>query len=248
MKIVCLCAEPVTVEHVQLAVQLRWPDAQVLVADDIETGLGLLESEAPDIVFLQYGEHQGSLSSLPGAIREIRRFSEVPLIALERPGYAGNMEEVRALEAGADDYLREGAGIIDLVARIVALMRRVWRQQTSSDGQVLTCGPLLLNPATYEVFLENKRLMLTSTEFRLLHLLVRNKGAVVTHRMIELSVWGDQVDRSAICKKYIQRLRRKLGDTSEGGPWIATVHGVGYRVVSVSDPNSLREQVTSLVS
>ena len=106
----------------------------------------------------------------------------------------------------------------------------------------MASGALLLNPATYEVLLHGKRMALTSTEFRLLHLLLKNRGTVATHRFLELALWGDRVDSSALVKKYIQRLRRKLGDDPQEPEWIANVYGVGYRFLGGSTSHVPEQQ------
>ena len=146
------------------------------------------------------------------------------------------MDEVKALESGADDYIQRSAGLVNLVARLVALIRRVRRIDLSRAGRPLSFGSLTLDPATYEVFLKSKGLSLTSTEFRLLHVFLANRGAVVSHEFLAQSLWGDQVDSSALVKKYIQRLRRKLGDDPQSPQWIANVHGVGYRILGPREP------------
>ena len=92
-------------------------------------------------------------------------------------------------------------------------------------------GAILINPATNEAFLDNRPLALTATEFRVLYLLVRNKGGVVTHGMIAQPIWGDRVDSRPLLKKYIQRLRQKLGDDSQNPQWIANVPGIGYKLI-----------------
>ena len=105
---------------------------------------------------------------------------------------------------------------------------------TEAFGDVETpifSGSLVINPATYSVFLDGHRLMLTSTEFRLLYLLVNNRGMVVSHRLLERTLWGDRVDSAPLVKKYVQRLRRKLNDDPRHPQWIANVHGIGYRFV-----------------
>jgi DNA-binding response OmpR family regulator len=99
-----------------------------------------------------------------------------------------------------------------------------------SEGP-LSSGKLFINPATYEVYLGEERVTLTSTEFRLLHLLVKNRGMVVAHQTLERALWGEDVDSSRLVKKYVQRLRRKLGDDAREPQWIASVHGVGYRFI-----------------
>ena len=235
MKVLFVGGEPQTAEKVGLAARLRWPDASILVATDAENGLQVVGYQSPDVVVFQPG--LGSLF-MERFIQGLRVFSDAPLIVLEPEEGGGNMDEVKALELGADDYVRNSAGLINLVARLVALIRRIRRTDLSAAGRPLTCGTLTLDPATYEVFLDGKTLSLTFTEFRLLHLLLNNRGIVVTHDFLARSLWGSRVDSSALVKKYIQRLRRKLGDDPYNPQWIASVHGVGYRMLShgVSEP------------
>ena len=71
--------------------------------------------------------------------------------------------------------------------------------------------------------------MLTSSEFRVLHLLAQNWGSVMSHQNMERTLWGEGVNSSGMLKKYVQRIRQKLGESGEYSTWIASVHGVGYR-------------------
>ncbi len=233
MRVLFVGGDPETAEKVSLSVRLRWPEATVLVTHGLEDGLLVVEQQTPDVVLVQDGsEGMGVLEF----ISELRKFSDVILLALERVGGGGNLDEVKTLEMGADDYIRQSAGILDMVARLVAIVRRVNRTKLSGIQQSLAMGDLTLDPANYEVFLHGSRLSLTSTEFRVLHLLLNNRGRVVTHEFLSQSIWGDQVDSSALAKKYIQRLRRKLGDDARDPTWISNVHGVGYRLVNGREP------------
>ena len=90
---------------------------------------------------------------------------------------------------------------------------------------------LMVNPATYEAFLSGRRLTLTTTEFRMLFLLIKNWGIVVSRQTLERTLWGERVDSYGLVKKYVQRLRQKLGDDAREPFWIANVHGVGYRFI-----------------
>ena len=90
---------------------------------------------------------------------------------------------------------------------------------------------MFINPATFELFLDDRLVPVTSTELKLLHMLMKSHGNVVTHQVLERTIWGEQVDSSGLVKKYIQRLRHKIGDTADDPTWIASVHGVGYRFI-----------------
>ena len=229
MKVMCFGTDPAAIEQMQLAIRFRWPDASFLVAPAHDDALASVESEGADLVVVLT---QNSRVSVPGFCSELRGFSDVPLIVIGDVAGENTLDEVKALEAGADDYIHPTAGLAEMVARVVALLRRA-QAQGSPSGGVLQSGDLLLNPATYEVFVGGRRVNLTGTEFNLLHLLIRNKGTVVRHRMVERSLWGDHVDSSALVKKYVHRLRRKLEEASGGThEFIRSVYGIGYLFVA----------------
>ena len=93
----------------------------------------------------------------------------------------------------------------------------------------IRCGDLLVNPATYEVFLGSRRILLTPTEFKLLYVLTTNRHMTVPVDYIHRLVWPYDSEAGVSVKKYVQRLRHKLGDDAKNPVWIKTVHGVGYR-------------------
>ncbi len=190
----------------------------------------MVEREAPDVVILYPDFEDMTLSTI---IPELRRFTNVPVLVLGHQG--DEMEVVTALEVGADDYVRLPCDLTEIMVRIWALLRRVGlRPEPDSDGPIAS-GRLMINPSTYEVFMDDQRIILTSTEFRLLHLLVKNRGTVVAHQTLERALWGGHMDSSRLVKKYVQRLRRKLGDHAREPLWIASVHGVGYRFIGPSN-------------
>ena len=238
MKTLFVGNDPDIEERVAIATRLRWPDTELVTTSGPADGLDVLERQLPDIVLLQSDADRQSGTSF---VQEVRAFSDVPLIVLEHQPGGGDLDEVRALELGADDYIRRSAGIIEIVARMMALLRRVGRVKSSGLDQTLSSGTLTLNRASYEVYLDGRRLDLTPTEFRLLHLLLANRGNVVTREFLARSIWGDEVDSSGLVKKYIQRVRRRLDDSAENPRWIASVHGVGYRLVGAWEPEDQRQ-------
>ena len=180
MRVLLIGMDPETEETVLLSLRLRWPDVQPLVASEAETGLSLLEQESPDMVILQPRSSEMSLSRV---IQEIRGFSDVSLVVLAEKG--DEREEIKALELGADDYVRSPFSFGGLLARLVAVHRRCQEGGFPQNFEPpIQYGSLLINPATYEAFLDGHPLALTATEYRLLYLLVRNKGGVVPHGMI----------------------------------------------------------------
>ena len=208
---------------------MRWPDSTPLVATTASAGLELVEQESPDVVPLN---PTFSDMSLVEAVQTLRRSSNVPLLILG--DQASETEIVTALELGADDYIRLPCDMTEMMLRVWVLLRRVGIARQEEE-KPLRSGDLLVNPITYEVFLGDRRLVLTSTEFRLLHLLLKNRGIVLSYQTLGSSLWGDEVDSSGQVKKYVGRVRRKLGDTVEQPRWIVSVHGTGYRFVGPTE-------------
>ncbi|MFH1560078.1 MAG: response regulator transcription factor [Chloroflexota bacterium] len=227
MKILLIGTDLPTSEMAVLSLRLRWPEARAVIATKGAEGVDMVERELPDVVILQPNFTDMSLSE---AIEEIRRFSEIPLLVLWREN--GEAEAVKALEVGADDYIRSPYGFVELVARVMAVMRRVQRGDLlQSPESPIVSGSLTINPATYEVHLDGQHISMTPTEFKLLYLLSKNRGAVVHHRLLEQALWGDRVESASLVKKYVQRVRKKLSDNPGHPQWIASVHGTGYRFI-----------------
>lgn len=220
-----------------LALCLRWPDLTPLVVSQGAVGLQLIEQEQPDFVII--------CEDLPNlgmctAIREIRRLSDTPIIVATEAKDDSEMQAVKALELGADDYIRMPCNLLVVMARVVALLRRVGLTKQTSEDLTIHCGDLVIDPANYEVFLRSERLALTPTEFRLLCLMAKNRHMIISHDFMKRVIWGEDIQVRDTLKKYIQRLRRKLGDDARNPRWIKTVHGVGYRFnVPAAEPVNL---------
>jgi two-component system KDP operon response regulator KdpE len=243
LKAVFIGSDPRVIELANMSFRLRWPDVTPFVAPNARNGLEQIAHESPDVIVIH---PDFSDMSLAGIIRELRQFTNVPLLVLGRQG--DEMEVVTALEMGADDCVRLPCDLTELMVRVWALLRRAGFQVTQEAESPLHSGNLFINPATYEVFLDNRRITLTSTEFRLLHLLVKNRGSVVPRQTLEQTLWGEQVDSYGLVKKYIQRLRRKLGDSARDPSWIANIHGIGYRFIGPDNSTSDTAEIHSLES
>jgi DNA-binding response OmpR family regulator len=209
------------------SIHLRWPDVTPTLAITAAEGLETVERELPDVAIIA-GQHLGMS---PGAVvKDMRSFSGVPILVLSRTG--DELEAVTCLELGADDYIRFPCGMMEMMARMWASLRRAGLISAQiGNGFPVVSGELLINPATLEVFMADRRVSLTATEFRLLHLLAKNRGAVVSHESLGLSLWRDRIFNKQMAKKYIQRLRGKLGDSASEPRWIACVPGLGYRFI-----------------
>ena len=143
MNVLFFCQDDTKVESLALALRIRWPDLRTLIVSQGKVGLQMIEELEPDLVILC-----GDLSDLGiwSAIEEIRQLSDVPLIvAVEAHG---EMEVVKALELGADEHIRMPCNLMEVTARVVALMRRISRSGQRSDGSPLQCGELLIKPDT----------------------------------------------------------------------------------------------------
>ncbi len=214
-----------------LAIHLRWPEVTPIVVTSVAEAQDMIVRESLDVVLLHPDLTDRTLVEF---IPDMRELTHVPLLVLADQG--DETEVVTALEAGADDYVRLPCDLTEIMIRIWALVRRAELQtplQSPSDEVEgpLCSGPLSLNPATYEVSLANQRLPLTTTEFRVLHFLMKNRGAVVAHKTMERALWSGRMNSAKIAKKYVQRLRGKLDDDPRKPHWIASVHGVGYRFI-----------------
>jgi len=237
MKAVFIGVNDRTWDIASLALRLRWPDSTMLRAATAGRGLELVELEWPDMVLMH-----PDFTDIPHgqAIQDLRRFSNVPMMVLGHQG--DEMEAITSLELGADDYVRLPCDLTELTTRIWALLRRSGQGASYESEGPLVSGRLLVNPGTYEAFMGGERLALTNTEFRLLHLMVKNWGIVMSRGNLERTLWGDQADSYGLVKKYVQRLRQKLGDDAREPYWIASVHGVGYRFIGPT-PSTIEASV-----
>jgi DNA-binding response OmpR family regulator len=224
MKLLLGCTDVRIRNMATLAFGLRWPDATTIAAHEGVRAMELIEQEQPDVIVLD--PHFADIS-MATAIKQARRMSNAPLMVVARE--RNEDDAVEALKLGADDYIAAPNHYVDLVARIVALLRRVNAVDFGITHPPLVSGGLLVNPATFEAFLDEEKLELTSTEFRLLQLLMSHGGSVVSYELAERVIWSGNPAASELVTKYVTRLRRKLGDVEERSPWFSNVYGVGYR-------------------
>ena len=227
MKVLFISQDDPKVDQLALALRIRWPDLEpVSAARGSDVG-PILDAEKPDLVMVC-----GDVPDLDvwSAIGRVRSLYDTPIVVCMQG--SNEMDVVRALEAGADEFIAMPCDLLELVARVMALMRRVGRVTEQGDGTIMRCGDLAINPGAREAFLGSARLPLTPTEFKLLYLLVKNRHVTLTQEYIQRVVWAGDVGAGEAIKKYIQRLRQKLGDDARDPTWIDTVHGVGYRFLS----------------
>jgi len=225
-KAVFIGADPQVAEIVRLGICLRWPDVTPLIATTGKGGLELVKEESPDLVLLRPDFPDKSLTE---AIRELRAFTDVPLIVLNHQ--TNELEPVTALEAGADEYIQLPCELSELTFKVWSLMRRTGARRTGKSKEILVGGDLKVDPSTHEVSLGDRSLSLTPAEFQLTYLLLKNNGAVVSRAEIEQELSKAGLGATGSVKQHIMRLRRKFNDNAKDPRWFANVPGVGYRFI-----------------
>ena len=195
------------------------------VADGAES-LDLLASDTSfDLVLLDL-----MLPSLSGfdVCRAIRRASGIPIVMLT--ARTEMTDVVAGLELGADDYVTKPFVPAELAARVRAVLRRSTSDGGAAAQDELRCRDLVVDEAAFRAYRGAEELHLTTIEFRLLAVLVRNAGNVLTRETLLERVWGyDYLGDSRLVDMAVKRLRAKLGD-APGPDYITTVRGVGYRL------------------
>lgn len=193
-----------------------------------EEGLARIHEQAPDLCIFDI--------MLPGmdgltAVRKLREkpeFELMPILMLTAK--TSEVEKVVGLESGADDYITKPFGVMELAARVKALLRRANRV---SKQDIIAIGDISLNTATREVKKNGKLVELTYKEYELLKLIIENPERVIGREEILSSVWGyDFTGETRTLDMHIRTLRQKLGDDAENPLYIKTIRGVGYRFVS----------------
>jgi two-component system, OmpR family, response regulator VicR len=228
VKVLLIEDSPEIAKGVSLTFKLRWPDAQVIIAEKGWDGIKSVETESPDIVILDI-----NLPDISGfeVLENVRRFSDVPVIILTVR--EDEVDELRGLEMGADDYIVKPFRPANLLTRMQAVLRRTGVRQPEEDVPPLTIGQITIDLSKQEILLNGQKVHLTRNESRILYCLARNAGKVVSQETLKQHVWGNEaqyVDNSAL-KRYIYQLRTKLGDTEEPPKFIINEHGIGYRLI-----------------
>jgi two-component system KDP operon response regulator KdpE len=161
-------------------------------------------------------------------LRRLREWSASPVIVLSARDHEN--DKVLALDAGADDYLTKPFGTSELLARVRVALRHA-RGKATPDEPLLTIGPIRIDLARHEVTVDAETVHLTPLEFRLLCLLARHAGKVLTHRQLLHEVWGPQnTQHTEYLRVHMAALRRKIEVDPARPRWLTTEAGVGYRM------------------
>lgn len=189
-------------------------------------GLAEVATRQPDVVILDLG-----LPDLDGleVIRRVRAWSAVPIIVLSARGQ--EPDKVAALDAGADDYVSKPFGVGELLARIRVALRHAAGAAQEDPDTAFTVGDLRVYLLRRQVFVGDREVHLTPTEYRLLTALVRHAGQVVTHQQLLREVWGPHhTEQAHYVRVYMAHLRHKLETDPTRPRYLLSEPGVGYRL------------------
>ena len=205
-----------------LKVVLRQGGFEVDSAQTKREALDRVAVRPPEVLVLDLVLPDGSGVEV---CEEVRRWSQLPIIVLSAVG--DEREKVRALDAGADDYLTKPFGTDELLARLRALMRR------SGDAAqpVISLGDLSIDVAGHTVMRGGEEIRLTPLEFDILRTLALHSGKLVTHRRLLSEVWGPQyVDETHYLRVHVAHIRAKIEPDPSSPRYLVTDPGVGYRL------------------
>jgi len=178
----------------------------------------------PDLIVLDLG-----LPDIDGieVIKNLRDWTQIPIIVLSVREHED--DKIKALDAGADDYVTKPFSMGELLARLRVALRRAAK---SDDEPILTFGELSIDFARRNVIMRGEEVKLTPTEYEVLKYLVQQAGRVVTHRQLLRAIWGSNFqEESQYLRVYIGQLRRKIESDPSQPTYIITEPGVGYRLV-----------------
>lgn len=201
-------------------------------ASNAEQGILKASSYNPDVIILDLG-----LPDMDGieVIKKVRSFSCVPIIVVS--ARIDNDDKISALDEGADDYLTKPFNTEELLARIrAALRRKNYTNEENIQSSVFTNGSLKIDYVQGCVYVDDKEIHLTAIEYKLLCLLAKNLGKVLTHNYIKREIWLDDngCDSQLSLRVFVTNLRKKLNASD----YIKTHIGIGYRMLQVSGDSS----------
>ena len=220
-----------------LRTTLRGAGFDVDTAETAEGALAAAAAHPPEAVILDLVLPDGDGTSV---CRELRRWSEAPVIVLSAVGE--ERQKIAALDAGADDYVTKPFSVDELLARLRAVLRRA----APSQEPVIEIGALRIDIPERIVTVEGRRVRLSPHEFDLLRVLAQNQGKLLTHRALLRAVWGPAYQTEAhYLHVYVSHLRRKIEPDPSSPRYLLTEPGAGYRLVDPDDSRWTRAIASS---
>ena len=214
-----------------LRVTLRSQGYRLIEAETGEDGLTQAANRKPAVILLDLG-----LPDMDGLIvtEKLRDWTATPIIVIS--AREQERDKVRALDAGADDYLTKPFGVDELLARIRVSLRHTAREEAGKDTPDFRAGELHVDFSRRQVYLAQKEVHLTPIEYRLLTILIRHSDRVVTHNQLLREVWGPrQANQVQYLRVYMAQLRQKLEADPARPRFFLNEPGVGYRFRSGED-------------
>ena len=195
-------------------------------ATTADAGIREAAARQPDLILLDLG-----LPDRDGleVIRQVREFSQAPILVLSARGRES--DKIAALDLGADDYVAKPFAVGELMARVRAALRRSSALALDQPGAIVRFGSVEVNLEKRVVTVEGEEVHLTPNEYRLLQVLLKHAGKVLTQRQLLNEVWGpNQVEQAQYLRVYVAQLRRKLERDPARPRYLQTEPGVGYRL------------------
>ncbi len=231
MKVLLIEDNSEIVDIVTITLQLRWAEVTLISTFLGNEGVELAKTEQPDLIMLDLG-----LPDIDGfqVLRQIRDFSDVPVVILTVRGE--EMDKIRGLELGADDYITKPFSPGELLARMKALLRRSSISKATGNVNDKSSvpsikGKLRIDFTSGEVSIGDRLLKLGPREYELLHLLVTNEGAGLSKQALLKKVFPEQEDDTRFVDVYINKLREKLEEKPERPQMILKEGETGYKFV-----------------
>jgi len=208
-----------------LSLALKTSGYKLSVASSGKSGIMCFCTENPNIILLDLG-----MPDMDGIdiIKEIRKVSQIPILIIS--AREQEADKIEALDAGANDYMTKPFSTGELLARIRVMERFIERDTSFQSNPVVIVGDLKVDIERHRVFIEEEEIHFTQMEYKLLILLVKNRGKVITHSQIKKEVWGySETGDAKSIRVCMASIRRKLEKDSINSRYIYTEIGVGYR-------------------
>lgn len=212
-----------------LKVSIETQGYKCISASDGANALMLAVSHNPDIILLDLG-----LPDMDGVdvVEKLREISQIPIIVISARGH--ERDKIKALDAGANDYLTKPFSVPELLARIRVILRHKTFdvKLTGDENPLFKVKDLVIDTIKRRVWIGENEIHLTPNEYKVLVLLAKNNGKVLTHKHITQDIWGGSLDDDTRSLRVCMgNLRRKLGEDPTDPKYIITEIGVGYRLV-----------------